>query len=138
MTVLVAYDGSYPAQKAVKYAVENHGTEDLVFLRVAEAASGSTAAGFSLAKEGLKAAWDEGETTDSTVVADLIADHVDFETEVRSGDPADEIVGYAEEAQVDHVIVGSHGRDGMKRVLLGSVAEEVARRCSMPVTIITG
>ena len=43
---------------------------------------------------------------------------------------------YAEENDIDHIVVGSHGRGGVSRMLLGSVAETVARRSSVPVTII--
>ncbi|MDZ7731027.1 MAG: universal stress protein [Natrialbaceae archaeon] len=37
---------------------------------------------------------------------------------------------------VDRIVIGSHGRTGLSRVLLGSVAEEVARRAPIPVTIV--
>jgi threonine dehydratase len=42
MTVLVAYDGSDPAQAAVEYAIEEHADKDIVLLRVVEVASGMT------------------------------------------------------------------------------------------------
>lgn len=46
------------------------------------------------------------------------------------------IVEYAEEGGFDHVVVGSHGRSGASRVLLGSVAENVVRRSPTPVTVV--
>ena len=46
------------------------------------------------------------------------------------------IVAAAERLDVDVVAVGSHGRSGLGRVLLGSVAEDVARRCARPVLIV--
>jgi nucleotide-binding universal stress UspA family protein len=55
-----------------------------------------------------------------------------------SGDPANEIVAYAEETDVDHIVVGSHGRSGLSRVLLGSTAEKVVRRSPVPVTVVKG
>ena len=50
--------------------------------------------------------------------------------------PADAILDYVEANDVDHVIMGSHGRSGISRILLGSVAEIVARRSPAPVTVV--
>jgi len=65
---------------------------------------------------------------------------VDVETvtaiEGRPNSPADAVLGYVDEADVDHVVVGSHGRSGATRVLLGSVAETIARRSPSPVTVV--
>lgn len=52
------------------------------------------------------------------------------------GPPARLIVNYAEENDIDHIVMGSHGRKGVARVLLGSVAETVVRRASIPVTVV--
>ena len=46
-------------------------------------------------------------------------------TEIRYGDPADEIIQAAEEHAVDLVVLGSHGTSGIKRFLLGSVSDKV-------------
>ena len=56
--------------------------------------------------------------------------------EVRMGYPARQIVAYAEEHDVDEVVMGSHGRSLVSRVLLGSVAEKVVRRSPAPVTVV--
>jgi nucleotide-binding universal stress UspA family protein len=61
---------------------------------------------------------------------------VEFRTETVVGKPAREIVSFAEEHDIDHVIIGSHGRAGLSRILLGSVAEKIVRRAPMPVTVI--
>jgi nucleotide-binding universal stress UspA family protein len=53
--------------------------------------------------------------------------------EVRLGAPADEILEYAAEHDVDLIVMGTHGREGFARVLLGSVAEVVVRKASCPV-----
>jgi nucleotide-binding universal stress UspA family protein len=49
------------------------------------------------------------------------------------GDPAEEVVHYAEEQAVDLVVVGTHGRKGPSRWLLGSVAEKISRAAHVPV-----
>ncbi len=54
-------------------------------------------------------------------------------TAVRRGTPADCILGYAEEADVDVIVVGTRGRHGPGKYHLGSVAEAVVRRSPVPV-----
>jgi universal stress protein A len=49
------------------------------------------------------------------------------------GDPADEIVRLAEEEEVDLIVLGTHGRTGLSRLLMGSVAEQIVRRATCPV-----
>jgi nucleotide-binding universal stress UspA family protein len=49
------------------------------------------------------------------------------------GDPADEILALAERGGYDLVILGTHGRSGTQRFLLGSVAAQVLRRAPCPV-----
>lgn len=52
---------------------------------------------------------------------------------VRVGEAARELVQLASDLAADLVVVGTHGRTGVERVLLGSVAEEVVRRAPSPV-----
>jgi nucleotide-binding universal stress UspA family protein len=54
-------------------------------------------------------------------------------TEICTGSPAAEIVELASREHADVVIMGTHGRDGLTRVLLGSVADRVIRTASCPV-----
>lgn len=61
---------------------------------------------------------------------------IDCSTEVRMGSPARQIVACATEYDVDGVVIGSHGRSLVSRVLLGSVAEKVVRRSPAPVTVV--
>jgi nucleotide-binding universal stress UspA family protein len=56
-----------------------------------------------------------------------------FEHKLLMGTAADEIVRAAEEGGVDLIVIGTHGRTGLKRVLMGSVAEAVMRRATCPV-----
>ncbi|HZZ80349.1 MAG TPA: universal stress protein [Gemmataceae bacterium] len=49
------------------------------------------------------------------------------------GDPATEIVRLADEAHADLIVLGTHGRSGIGRLLLGSVAEQVLRKATCPV-----
>ena len=56
--------------------------------------------------------------------------------QVASGRPADRILHYAATHQVGLVVLGRHGRTGFTDALLGSVAEEVARRAPCPVVTV--
>jgi len=55
---------------------------------------------------------------------------------IRVGKPAHEILSVAKEWPADLIVIGSHGRGGIPRVLLGSVAEAVMRHASCPVLVI--
>ena len=137
MKVLVAYDGSVPAQKALEHAVEQYGDSELVLLRVIEIAGGATGAGINLAQESLRKRRNEATEKLSAEVTDLVSvDDLDLSMETAVGQPAREIVDFAEEHDVDHIVIGNHGRAGVSRVLLGSVAERVVRRAHIPVTVV--
>ena len=137
MTVLVAYDGSEPAQRAVTHAFDECADEEIVLLRVVEVADSFTKMSLQAVQELLGERRDEASEELREDVLELVGtDDVDYRTDVVSGEPAREIVAYAEEHDVDHIVVGSHGREGVSRVLLGSVAEQVARRAPVSVTVV--
>ena len=137
MAILVAYDESAPAQKAARYAFEEYPDEEIVLLRVIEAAEGYTGASIELAMEALGERKEEADEDLLESVTDIAgSEDVEFRTEIRAGRPAREIVDFAEEYEVDHIVVGNHGREGVSRVLLGSVAEKVVRRAPVPVTVV--
>ena len=58
---------------------------------------------------------------------------VPFEHRLVTGEPAAEIVELAKEEGVDLIVMGTHGRTGLGRLLMGSVAESVVRRAPCPV-----
>lgn len=57
-------------------------------------------------------------------------------TGVEVGRPFMEIIRYARENVIDLIVIGTHGRSGLKHVLLGSVAEKVVRKAPCPVLTI--
>jgi nucleotide-binding universal stress UspA family protein len=56
--------------------------------------------------------------------------------EVKFGTPASEIVKFAEEENVELIVLPSHGRTGLARLMIGSVAERVVRLAHCPVLVI--
>ncbi|MFC7078403.1 universal stress protein [Haloarcula halophila] len=68
---------------------------------------------------------------------EIASEHgVEIQTDRMRGRPDRAIVKYLEENEYDLVVLGSHGRDGVARVLLGSVAEKVVRRSPIPVLVV--
>lgn len=61
------------------------------------------------------------------------ASGVDVRTHMLEGGPSNEIVAFADEEGCDLIVMGTHGRGGIDRLLLGSVAERVVRSSSVPV-----
>ena len=69
-------------------------------------------------------------------IADIMADcTVDWKAELRHGDPVEEILAVCESEPVDLVIAASHGLTGLRRVLLGSIVEQLAHRTKCPLLI---
>jgi nucleotide-binding universal stress UspA family protein len=62
--------------------------------------------------------------------------HIEPLCAMRVGAAADEIVRYAHESGIDLIVMGTHGREGVMRALMGSVAERVVRRATCPVLTI--
>jgi len=54
-------------------------------------------------------------------------------TVVRCGTPADEIIRYAEQEGVDLIVIATHGRTGLRHIVMGSVAERIVRLSNIPV-----
>jgi nucleotide-binding universal stress UspA family protein len=63
-------------------------------------------------------------------------DFLQIDVEVRTGEPVSEIVGIAAEKHADLILMATHGRTGIERVLLGSVAGAVLRSSNVPVVLV--
>ena len=61
---------------------------------------------------------------------------IDWTTHIRSSDPTQAIVQLASDIEADLIVVGTHGRTGLSRFLLGSVAEGVVRLAPCPVLVV--
>jgi nucleotide-binding universal stress UspA family protein len=60
----------------------------------------------------------------------------DVVTAVEIGQPANRIIEYAEQQNADLIVIPSHGHSGIKRAMLGSVAERVIRHATCPVLVL--
>lgn len=132
--VLVPVDGSDSSWEAFEYAVEEHREDTLTVLHVIDPMQGDYEP-----DEGETQAVRRSERINEQVQERLTAadiDHTDVDVVTRKGRPADEIVAMADTEAVDQVVMGSRGLSGVKRLLLGSVAETVVRRADVPVNIV--
>ena len=73
----------------------------------------------------------------ASVSARLAAKGLAAETEVAEGDARESILSYIPKAGVSLVVMSSHGRGALGRLILGSVADAVLRRSGVPVLLIT-
>lgn len=138
--VLVPMDASSKSRTALDFALREHGDEWITVLHVTnplEDAYFASEEDFYTRMDVLEG---EGRAEAERIFesARELADEyeVDIETDTALGSPSTSIVEYAEEARIDQIIMGSHGRSGVARLLLGSVAEKVIRRSPVPVTIV--
>ncbi len=70
------------------------------------------------------------------VVKRLNMNNVKFQTEVLAGDIAGSLVDYAEEKQVDLILIATHGRSGVSRWVRGSIADRILRASRIPVLMV--
>ena len=138
--ILVPIDDSDRSTAALEFAVENYPEDRLVAFHAIDPGNfptgGLEAGAFGDFERVRKNYEEQAEQLLERAAESAIEAGVDVETVVEIGRPARTIVEYADEHDVDHVVIGSHGRTGASRILLGSVAEAVTRRSSVPVTIV--
>lgn len=77
-----------------------------------------------------------GETALEAVRTETDAVGVDVETTIAKGIPHEEILHYADDHNVDLIVMGTHGRTGFNRFLLGSVTEKIIRQTPIPIHIV--
>jgi nucleotide-binding universal stress UspA family protein len=63
---------------------------------------------------------------------------VPLEIKVAYGDPADELIGFAEREEIDVIVIGSTGKGFLKRKVLGSVSDKVVRHARCSVYVVRG
>ncbi|ELZ32502.1 universal stress protein [Halogeometricum pallidum JCM 14848] len=135
---MVALDDSPQAQHALEYALSTHSDDAFVLVHVIDYSESITDPnrGGRRRLEG----WYQKATEDAeellSEATELLDDGVSVTTVVSEGKPAEEILDCADERDVDQIVMGSHGRTGVARVLLGSVAEQVVRRSECPTTVV--
>jgi nucleotide-binding universal stress UspA family protein len=134
--VLFPTDGSDPAREALGYALDVAAEHDatLHVLNVANTNRDSLATVEGRVVDVLER---EGQTVVDEAVDRADRRGVDAVSSVLQGDPALTIVDYAHEYGVDLVVMPTHGRSGLSRLLLGSVTERVLGALDVPAVVVT-
>jgi nucleotide-binding universal stress UspA family protein len=136
-TVLVPTDGSETANAAADHAIRIAAETDaaLHIVHVVDLTAITDEYGSGAVLEALEEAGERA--VDNVVERANEAGVRSVEASVMSGTPARAIVDYADDREIDLVVMGTHGRTGLSRYLLGSVTEKVVRLAGTPVLTIS-
>lgn len=140
--IIVALDGSAIAEPALAQAVQLsrlsgapiHLLRVVDYLRLEQYGPYALALEYSTTEPVLSVEMNDARDYLAKIETRLTDDGLAVDTEVRKGRVAREIVGAARPGDV--IVMASHGRGGLSRWLLGSVAEEVVRRAPVPVLLV--
>jgi len=139
--ILVALDGSSFAELGLEHAREIAGAETtLVLLRVVEPvleAVGADPSVFLVDEAATSGAQSEAAAYLEKEVATLKAHGVAAESQVSRGRPSTEILRVAKESSTDAIVMATHGFTGPTRLLMGSVADEVARHADQTLFLLS-
>jgi nucleotide-binding universal stress UspA family protein len=133
--ILVPVEGSPQSRAAIALAAVEWPEAGLTMLHVIDPVSAGRSPGF--VPTGSEE-WYRQARESARELFESLGEQIDgdYETEVEVGRPARTIVEVAEQDHYDHIVMGSHGRKGVSRILLGSTAEHVVRNSPVPVTIV--
>jgi nucleotide-binding universal stress UspA family protein len=139
-TILVPVDFSEASFQAIEYAIEfaERVAARLIVFHAVNLAESFTANGYGMydvdALE--EAARRDAESQMQKFIALAKFHRVQFETVVRVAPAVSEISALAQERDVDLIITATHGRTGLKHLLMGSIAEHVVRHAPRPVLVV--
>lgn len=140
--LLVPTDGSENAERALPHAAElariDDGTVDLLNVVDLSEAGGAFDAG-GLQPEFVERLEERGREAVEDAAEELGSADAEVRTAVERAEPTDSVAAsigtYVDDHGVDTVVMGSHGRSNLNRVLLGSVASKVLRSVDVPVLV---
>ncbi|GAB6878034.1 hypothetical protein JCM17823_03080 [Halorubrum gandharaense] len=134
-TLLIPTDGSETATNAARwgFALAERLDARICVLSVADVAV-ATGAGYAGNSASIRSTLRETADKRATALADAAREHgLEATTVVHEGVPAAEIVEHAAADDIDAIVMGTSGRGGVARTLMGSVADKVVRTAPVPV-----
>lgn len=142
-TVLVPIDGSPLSYRALRHALEVFPDAEIVAFHVSDLFDPGVGTDTESSYEPI-AGSEEWYAMESEAAEKLLSEAeaiaADYDREIRTdseiGDPQRHIPEYARENDIDHVVMGVHGREDEGQSLVGRVAEKVVYRSPVSVTII--
>jgi len=142
--ILVPMDGSKLAEcvlEHVKSVATGCKVPAVVLLRVIEPISPPGYLPRAMAEGDYRDAKETAEVQAKDYLTDIAermkTEGIAVETDIAYGLSADEILSYAEQKEVDLIVMSTHGKSGISRWWSGSVAEKVVSQSLMPVLIVT-
>lgn len=134
---LVAIDGSQISERVIAKAVERAKSDGakLIILYVVEdfCPVGLTEVDCDTVNQILRK---EADYVINSAVEKLKASGIEYQTITREGRAADEILEVAKSERVDEIFVGTHGRHGAAKLVMGSVSSRVVEYAPCPVTVV--
>lgn len=137
--ILIATDGSEASEKAADFGIEilRFSEAKVYAVYVIDTTSyGSIPMDEIWSKEGYEQFEKMGREATSYVEERAKAAGMEAESVLLNGNPAEELVNFAEEQNIDLIIVGSLGKGGFERFVLGSVSEKVVKHAKIPVLVV--
>ena len=139
--ILVALDGSDCSHKALALAVrlaKEQGARCTVctVVDVVRAATSMTFATGDIVNEWIATLNEDARHIETDAIAKYADSGVTIETKVLEGYPSSALLVVAKNTGADLIVMGSHGRTGLKRLWLGSVAESVVQEATIPILIV--
>lgn len=135
--ILVAVDFSPAAGAAVRQALDLARAFDAEILLLHVLHVPAEAPGFYSSRKLGRKLFRNMEEAATGMMTEFVAKHLKkakkIQTRILPGLPGDEVVRQAQKEKADLVVIGTRGHSGIKRLLLGSVADHVIRACSCPV-----
>lgn len=132
--VLIPTDGSDGTRRAIRHGITIARQFDATLHALSVLVEGPYG---SLQREQVRAeAEAEAERAVERIAREAERADVEVVTAIRSGVPDEEILAYVGEADIDVIVMGTTGRTGLDRVLVGSVTERVVRNSSVPVVTV--
>jgi len=138
--ILLPTDGSAGSQKALTYAVTlaQHFGANVLALHVTH--GGWEQESFETGPDVVQKVHQEQVATEQRIrqaVSDAATQAgIPYEIQCLTGSPAEVILRLAKEKAVDLIVMGTHGRSGLRHALLGSVAEKTVQRAPCPVLVV--
>lgn len=138
-TILCAVDFSQVSPKVAEYARSLAVSLNAKIVLIHVVPSGTIYADFGIPLSSMETFCTTMITEGEKTLADFAGQHfsgLEVEPKVTCGEFAEEILHCAKEQGADMIVMGTHGRRGMDRLLFGSVAEKVLRSAPCPVVAV--
>lgn len=136
--LLVPIDFSSPSENALRHATELAAQSggSLILLHVVPSDYGWLGIGREEFRDLDQTLQRQAAERLRALADDYVRENIPVDIEVRTGQPADQVVAAATESKCDAIVLSTHGLTGLDRYLIGSVADRVARLALCPVYLI--